>query len=160
MQEFQAKTVFFPDLDSGFTAFTHVGGGSLVPRGENQKTAELQDYPAITISGVSGIIKPNSKLEITTVAWFELLVAGKFNQAANYLENSLLEQLPAEKMQDAWNSVIRLVGLFKDIRRTSVVNKDGFECVHIICGFQKYMLEFIVVYEPEGKISEISFKVV
>ena len=87
----------------------------------------------------------------------DLLVQGNYSEAVKKFDATMKEAMPADKLEEAWNSLITQVGSFK--KQTGVRQaKEQWDDVGLVtCEFEKATLDIKVVYNSYQQISGLWF---
>ena len=89
--------------------------------------------------------------------FIKLLVEGDFSKATENFDKTMKKELPAEKLQQVWNSIIAQVGPFVEqlaVRKEKILQ---YKAVFVTCKFEKGVLDAKVVYNTEKQISGLFF---
>jgi len=85
------------------------------------------------------------------------LASGDYKKAVENLDGTMKKALPAEKLQEAWNSLIVQFGPFVEqsgIRRVKILQYD---VIFVTCKFEKGVLDAKVVFDRNKQIAGLFF---
>ena len=86
-----------------------------------------------------------------------LLVDGDYAEAVKNFDSTMKEALPAEKLQEVWNSIIAQAGPFKEqlgVRKEKILQYD---VMFVTCKFERAALDTKVVFNQKQQISGLFF---
>lgn len=86
-----------------------------------------------------------------------LLANGDYEKAVENFDETMKAALPAEKLQQVWNSLIAQVGAF--VEQTAVRKEKilGYDVVFVTCKFENSVLDAKVVFNRKRQISGLFF---
>jgi hypothetical protein len=102
--------------------------------------------------------KEISYLEKYATDWVNLVVAGKYDQAATSFDSAVSAQITAAKLQEIWNSLISQLGAFKSIKGTKSSPYGAYNIVFVTCDFGKGALNLQLTLDAGGKIAGLFFQ--
>ncbi|MBF0546615.1 MAG: DUF3887 domain-containing protein [Candidatus Riflebacteria bacterium] len=116
-------------------------------------------FVIIAIFNTPSIVLAVEEPELYKVAetFIDLLSQRNFEQAANAFDNKVKQLLPPEKLQEAWESVIRANGALKNRTVNRFEKARGFEVIYITCEFERANLDAKVVFDESKKIAGLIF---
>ena len=85
------------------------------------------------------------------------LASGDYKKAVENLDGTMKKALPAEKLQEAWNSLIVQFGPFVEqsgIRRVKILQYD---VIFVTCKFENAVLDAKVVFDRKKQIAGLFF---
>jgi hypothetical protein len=97
--------------------------------------------------------------DVTPMAkdFVEMLIQGDYTAAVTKFDATMKEAMPADKLQEAWNSLITQVGPFKQQTGVRQAKEQGYDVVFVMCEFEKAALDIKVVYNSYKQISGLWF---
>ncbi len=85
------------------------------------------------------------------------LTANRYDECTKEFTDKLLEALPSGKLEEAYLGVIKDIGSYVKVDKTTATQKDGADIVVVYCVFEKSGLTVQLAYDSEGKISGVYF---
>jgi hypothetical protein len=85
------------------------------------------------------------------------LASGDYKKAVENFDETMKKALPAEKLQQVWNSLIAQSGPFVEqlgVRKEKILQ---YEAVFVTCKFENAVLDTKVVFDGEKQISGLFF---
>ncbi len=86
-----------------------------------------------------------------------LLVKGDYAKVVENFDGTMKTALPAEKLQEAWNTVIAKAGAFIEQQGVRKGKYLQYDIVFVTCKFEKGTLDTKVVFNQEKQISGLFF---
>jgi dienelactone hydrolase len=80
-----------------------------------------------------------------------------FAGAVKTFDATMLKVMPAEKLKETWQALIKQVGAFQKQTGMRVEQKGKYDIVHVTCEFAKSPLDARVVFDKEKKIAGLFF---
>lgn len=121
------------------------------------KTASTQAVPGILPQPDVQLITNTSQAQ----KFVDLLVKGEFDQAEQYFDAKMKEEMPAAKLKETWDYVIKQVGPYQQVTETRSEpfkqSEQTYEIVHVITQFEKSPLGIRVVFDQAEKIAGLYF---
>ena len=99
----------------------------------------------------------NSSLEVMAKDFVNLLVKRDFAKAVENFDETMKKALPAEKLQETWDSLIAQTGAFKQQTGTRKEKYLQYDIVFVTCKFEKGPLDVKVVYNDKKQVSGLFF---
>jgi len=87
----------------------------------------------------------------------DLLSKEEFDEAYKLFNKVTAKAMPAEKLEETWNSLIGQVGQFKGIVKTRAAEEMSWKVIYVTCNFAKSSLDIKVVFDEEAMISGLWF---
>ncbi len=87
----------------------------------------------------------------------DLMVKGEFSKAVENFDRVMTKVMPAEKLKDAWQRVIKQAGSFRKKKETRTETLPKFDIVYVTCQFEKGDLDVKVVFNREKQITGLWF---
>ena len=87
----------------------------------------------------------------------DLLVKGNYEQAVENFDSTMKKALPAEKLQQVWNSLIAQTGAFVEQRGVRKEKILQYEAVFVTCKFENAVLDAKVVFDRKKQIAGLFF---
>ena len=87
----------------------------------------------------------------------DLLASGNYEKAVENFDSTMKTALPAEKLQEVWNSIIAQAGPFKEqlgARKEKILQYD---VMFVTCKFENSVLDAKVVFNQKKQISGLFF---
>ena len=100
---------------------------------------------------------PKQRLVGKALAFVQLLVEGKFNEAYERFDAAMRRAMPPEKLQDAWEQITTQAGEFIRVVSTRFAREMGFRVVYVTCKFAYTPLNVKVVFDREEKVTGLWF---
>jgi hypothetical protein len=86
-----------------------------------------------------------------------MLSKGEYTSIETMFDEKMKEAMPAEKIEEVWQSLITRLGPFKAqgiIRKTRVM---GYDVVYVPCRFERATLDCQIAFDGEGRVSGLYF---
>ncbi len=102
-------------------------------------------------------ISKGDTLETMAKGFVGLLVKGDYEKVVANFDGTMTKALPAEKLQEVWNSIIAQTGPFVEqlgVRKEKVLQYD---IVFVTCKFEKAVLDAKVVFDSKKQITGLFF---
>lgn len=90
--------------------------------------------------------------------FMELLVNGKYEDAAERFDDKVAEKLPPEKLKQLWQEICETLGEYKSHEKPAVSVAKEYIIAVVICNFKKAQIETSIVLNESGRISGLWFK--
>jgi len=87
----------------------------------------------------------------------DLLVKKDYPEAVKMFDSTMKKELPAEKLQQAWNSIIVQAGPFKEQLGARKEKIPPYEAVFVTCKFERALLDAKVVFNQKQQICGLFF---
>jgi dienelactone hydrolase len=87
----------------------------------------------------------------------DLLVKNRFSEAEARFNDRMKAALPAEKLQQTWQSLVGQVGSLEAVAGTRAEHKDAHETIFVTCQFEKVALDAKVVFDRDHLITGLFF---
>jgi dienelactone hydrolase len=81
------------------------------------------------------------------------LERGHFEDSVKHFDETMSKLAPPEKMQEAWEMVIKQVGRFKTQKGVWTESITKYDIVYVTCEFEKATLDIKVVFDKNKKIA-------
>jgi hypothetical protein len=101
-------------------------------------------------------IKPG-RMESMATDLVDLLVKKDYAEAVKIFDSTMKKELPAEKLQEVWNSIIAQAGAFKEqlgVRKERIL---PYEVVFVTCKFERAVLDAKVVFNQKQQVAGLFF---
>ncbi len=85
------------------------------------------------------------------------LASGDFNKAVENFDDTMKTALPADKLQQVWNSLIVQCGAFIEQKGTRTTKIMGYDVVFVTCKFEKAVLDTKVVFNDKQQVTGLFF---
>jgi dienelactone hydrolase len=85
------------------------------------------------------------------------LARGEYAAAAQRFDEAVARALPADKLEQTWQSVVAGAGAFKGRLRSNAVKDQGLDIVVVTCAFEKAAIDVKVVFNKKGEIAGLWF---
>lgn len=96
--------------------------------------------------------------EITAArAFVEQMVRQDFSAAAATFDDTMKSAMPAAKLQETWDAVLKEIGPFKQVRKTRTEEQGPYMIVFVSCSFQKAIIDIKVVFDQSKRIAGLFF---
>ncbi len=92
-----------------------------------------------------------------TNPFVELLTTEQFPAATESFDETMKNALPADKLQELWESTVSQMGPFSKQLTTRTEKQDEFDIVLVTCEFQNGTLDLKVVYNAEKQVAGLFF---
>jgi pimeloyl-ACP methyl ester carboxylesterase len=102
--------------------------------------------------------KKEAPVEKTAKGFVALLDKGDFDKATHDFDAAMLKALPADKLKGTWEKVVGDAGTFKQQLRSRVEKSGKYDAVIVTCEFQNKKLDARMVFNKDGKITNLFFK--
>jgi len=102
-------------------------------------------------------ISENGKLETMATGFVDLLVKGDYAKAVANFDATMTKVMPAEKLEEVWNSIIAQVGSFVEQLGVREEKTLQYDIVFVTCKFEKIALDVKVVFDSEKQITGLFF---
>jgi dienelactone hydrolase len=112
--------------------------------------------PAKKATQESGV-EANAPIETLAKDLVSALASGNYKEAVANFDGTMKNALPAEKLQEAWSSIIAQAGPFVEqagIRRVKILQYD---VIFVTCKFEKGVLDAKVVFDGNKQIAGLFF---
>jgi hypothetical protein len=87
----------------------------------------------------------------------QLLTNGQFTTATESFDETMKNALPAEKLQELWESTVSQIGPFKEQLASRTEKQAEFDIVLVTCQFENSTLDVKVVYNAEKQVAGLFF---
>jgi len=95
--------------------------------------------------------------ETPTNPFVELLTSGQFPAATETFDETMKNALPADKLQELWESTVSQMGPFKKQLGARTEKQADFDIVLVTCEFEQGTLDVKVVYNTEKQVAGLFF---
>lgn len=85
------------------------------------------------------------------------VAAGEFEKAVEPFDETMKRALPAEKLKEVWDSLIKQHGQLKQAAKTRTERIGRYEVVYVTCEFQRGTLDTKVVFTSGNRITGLFF---
>jgi hypothetical protein len=92
-----------------------------------------------------------------TNPFVQLLTTGQFPAATESFDETMKNALPADKLQELWESTVSQMGPFMKQLSTRTEKQDEFDIVLVTCEFENGTLDVKVVYNAEKQVAGLFF---
>ncbi|MDX2442167.1 MAG: DUF3887 domain-containing protein [Bacteroidales bacterium] len=89
--------------------------------------------------------------------FLKLVLEDRYQEATSYFEPIVLMQLPADKLEELWNTLNGQVGNFEKHTKTRTEQLQNWNIVFLTCKFERSILDLKLVFTAENKITGIFF---
>lgn len=100
----------------------------------------------------------SADLEQNALRFVEQLAAGDFAAAASGFDQTMLQVMPAAKLEQAWNQVLAQAGPFQQTSGTRREEQAGYQIIYVTAQFQNMPIDIKVVYDAAGDIAGLFFQ--
>lgn len=100
---------------------------------------------------------PSTTLETAALDFVNLLAEGKYDQAVSQFDPTMLEVLPAQKLEETTEQIKAGYGDPLDPVKFTSTEESGYQIVYVTYAFQKGMLDIKIVFDDTGKIAGLYF---
>ena len=88
----------------------------------------------------------------------EFLSTGEFNQAYDFFNETVTDQMAVQQLEDIWDSLLAQYGEFDTVMSTRIDKEGGYDVVYVTCNFTtKGFLDIKMVFDGEKNISGFHF---
>jgi hypothetical protein len=87
----------------------------------------------------------------------ELLAKADFQTATQRFDDTMRQALPADKLQQAWDSLVQQFGAFERIASARTAQEQGYDVAYVRCEFANGAVEAKVVFDQNQRISGLWF---
>jgi dienelactone hydrolase len=96
-------------------------------------------------------------IEVLAKDLVSALANGDFNRAEENFDGTMKNALPAEKLQQAWNSLITQFGPFVEQSGTRRAKALQYDVIFVTCKFEKGVLDAKVVFNDKQQVAGLFF---
>jgi uncharacterized protein len=121
------------------------------------KTTETTTSQTVTSTTTTTTTTDTAALKETATAWVNLLIAGQYSEAIKAFDKTMTELVPADSLQQIWESLAMQYGAFTKINGVRTARQDGYDQVYITCQFANLEGDLLLTYDTEGKLAGIHF---
>lgn len=114
----------------------------------------------VTLFGNGRSIKPDEERNVfidSAQTFLERLLNEDFEAAASGFDETMSRVMPAEKLQQTWETVLKQAGAFQERTGFRRERTGGYESVFLTCAFEKALLDIRVVFDAENRIAGLFF---
>jgi hypothetical protein len=104
-----------------------------------------------------GTPPPFDELEPKASALVDALIAGDYEAATADFDATMQTALPADKLQESWESLPKQIGAYQDKAGSRTDTQDGYAIVFETLQFEKARLDVRVVFNPDQSIAGLFF---
>ena len=87
----------------------------------------------------------------------EQMVKQDFSAAVATFDDTMKTAMPAAKLQETWDEVLKEIGSFKQVRKTRTEKQGPYTIVFVSCSFQKAIIDIKVVFDQSKRIAGLFF---
>jgi len=87
----------------------------------------------------------------------ELLAKADFQRASQRFDDTMRQALPADKLQQAWDSLVQQFGAFQRIAGVRTTQEQGYDVAYVRCEFANGATEAKIVFDRNQRISGLWF---
>lgn len=87
----------------------------------------------------------------------ESLAAGDYTTPVESFDATMRREMPAETLQQAWESLQKQSGSFQSITATREEQAGDYLAVFVTCRFENSLTDIKVVFNPEGEVAGLFF---
>lgn len=120
------------------------------------RSRDAAKVPSGSASSESEVAKDN-QLETMARDLVNSLVSGEYKEAVENFDSTMKKVLPAEKLEEVWNSVIAQAGPFVEQLGTRKEKILQYEAVFVTCKFENAVLDTKVVFDRKQQIAGLFF---
>jgi len=102
-------------------------------------------------------ISKGDKLETMAKDFVDLLVKRDYAKAVTNFDGTMTKALPADKLQEVWNTIIAQTGAFVEQLGVRKEKTLQYDVVFVTCKFEKATLDAKVVFDRKKQISGLFF---
>jgi len=107
--------------------------------------------------GCGGRGEPASDLAGEAEKLVESLSAGDYSAVLEEFDSTMLEEMPAETLQQAWESLEEQAGAFQSVTGTRMERAGEYEAVYVTCRFEHTSMDVKVVYDRNQQVAGLFF---
>jgi len=112
--------------------------------------------PAKKVPQESGV-EANAPIETLARNLVSALSSGNYKGAAENFDGTMKNALPAEKLQEVWNSLIAQFGPFVEQAGTRREKVLQYDVIFVTCKFKKGVLDAKIVFNSNKQIAGLFF---
>lgn len=90
-------------------------------------------------------------------AFVEQMVKQDFSAAVAPFDDTMKTAMPAAKLQETWDAVLKEIGPFKQAGKTRTEKQGSYTIVFVTCAFQKATIDIKVVFDQSKRIAGLLF---
>jgi hypothetical protein len=98
-----------------------------------------------------------TSIEILAKDLVSALSSGDYKKATENFNGTMKKALPAEKLKEAWNSLITKSGPFVEQLGTRREKIMGYDVIFVTCKFEKGVLDTKVVFNNKQQVAGLFF---
>ena len=87
----------------------------------------------------------------------EMLARGDYAGAFTKFDATMMDAMPVEQIEGAWESLLAKTGEFNKIAGVRQAKEQGYDVVYVTCEFEKSQLEVKVVYNNKKEVAGLWF---
>ena len=88
----------------------------------------------------------------------EFLSTGEFNQAYEFFNETVTDQITVQQLEDIWDALLAQYGEFDKVMSTRIDKEGGYDVVYVTCNFTtRGFLDIKLVFDGEKNISGFHF---
>lgn len=95
----------------------------------------------------------SEELITTAEAFIQLLAEGQYDEAAQFFDDTMQEELPPSQLEDLWGTLREQAGEYKDLAYDSTEQADGYRIVVLNGSFASADVVFRVTFDDEAQIA-------
>ncbi|MBU4178709.1 MAG: DUF3887 domain-containing protein, partial [Actinobacteria bacterium] len=107
--------------------------------------------------GCSGEASKTDDLTARAKELVESLAAGDFSTPVESFDDTMKGALPADKLEEAWESLVAAAGPFEKQAGTRTDTVGRYDVVYVTCEFEKSSFDLKVVFNDQKEISGLFF---
>jgi dienelactone hydrolase len=94
----------------------------------------------------------------TATALVDALAKGDYTAAGKSFDSVMRKVMPADKLKETWQAVVKQVGPFQKRTGTRVEKVGKYDVVLVTCRFEKLALDVRVVFNADKQVSGLQFR--
>jgi dienelactone hydrolase len=98
-----------------------------------------------------------ANLVVAARAFVAQLATKDFSAAVAPFDDTMKAVMPAAKLEETWNAVLKEVGPFKQAGKAKTEKQGAYTLVFVTCEFQKATLDIKVVFDQSKRIAGLLF---
>ncbi|OQY87725.1 MAG: hypothetical protein B6D39_12485 [Anaerolineae bacterium UTCFX2] len=111
----------------------------------------------LLLSGSAAAQQPDREPEQLARQFIDLLVQGRFEDAAANYDEAMLKALPPARLRSTWQDVISQYGAFQEIVEVKAAPADGYTAVNVQTRFEKALINIRVVYDQDQRVAGLFY---
>jgi len=112
---------------------------------------------ALLLSGSAAAQQPDRESEQRARQFIDLLVQGRFEDAAANFDETMLKVLPPAQLRSIWLDVTSQYGAFQEVAEVRIAPSHGYTAVNVHARFEKALVNIRVVYDQNQRIAGLFY---